>query len=112
MDSSTNFVVVFQDSEEDEDGGFASEEELPKVHQSKKRPAESAQKTPVPVKKAKSATPDKSGLKFILFIGFWHKSAVYVWMPINFRIRVFLCVNCWKLKLYAIDVFNPINLPK
>ncbi|KAI3450667.1 hypothetical protein Pfo_007332 [Paulownia fortunei] len=51
--------VSGEDSEEDD----SSEEELPKVQQSKKRSAESAQETPVPAKKAKSSTPDKTGNK-------------------------------------------------
>lgn len=49
-------------SEDDSDDEDESEEELPKVQQSKKRPAGSAEKTPLP-KKAKSATPEKSGKK-------------------------------------------------
>ncbi|PIN18400.1 Histone deacetylase [Handroanthus impetiginosus] len=55
--------VSGDDSEDDEDES-SSDEELPKnVKQSKKRPAESAQETPVPAKKAKAATPDKTGNK-------------------------------------------------
>lgn len=52
---------VSEDDSDDEDED-ESEEELPKVQQSKKRPAASAEKTPV-TKKAKSATPDKTGKK-------------------------------------------------
>lgn len=44
--------------------------------QAAKRPAENAPKTPVPAKKAKSNTPQKSGLVFLKFL----KSVKYVFL--------------------------------
>lgn len=38
-----------------------------KVEVSKKRANESATKTPIPAKKAKAATPQKTGMEFHLF---------------------------------------------
>ncbi|XP_073024546.1 histone deacetylase HDT2-like isoform X2 [Primulina eburnea] len=53
-----------EDSEDDMDGSFSSEEEeQPKAQQTKKRPADSAQKAPVLNKKAKPFTPNKTGNK-------------------------------------------------
>ncbi|KAL0436335.1 UNVERIFIED_CONTAM: Histone deacetylase HDT2 [Sesamum radiatum] len=53
------YQAICYEDEDDEDD--SSEEELPKGQKSKKRAAE--QETPVPAKKAKSSTPDKSGNK-------------------------------------------------
>ncbi|KAK4409044.1 Histone deacetylase HDT1 [Sesamum angolense] len=57
LDGEDSSDVSGEEDEDDEDD--SSEEELPK--KSKKRAAE--QETPVPAKKAKSSTPDKSGNK-------------------------------------------------
>ncbi|KAK4440647.1 Histone deacetylase HDT1 [Sesamum alatum] len=59
LDGEDSSDVSGEEDEDDEDD--SSEEELPKVQKSKKRAAE--QQTPVPAKKAKSSTPDKSGNK-------------------------------------------------
>ncbi|XP_073269522.1 histone deacetylase HDT1-like isoform X2 [Primulina huaijiensis] len=53
-----------KDSEDDMDGSFSSEEEEPpKAQQTKKRPADSAQKAPVLNKKAKPSTSNNTGNK-------------------------------------------------
>ncbi|XP_073290666.1 uncharacterized protein [Primulina huaijiensis] len=53
-----------EDSEDDMDGSFSSEEELPKKEQqTKKRSADSPQEAPVFNKKAKTSTPNNTGNK-------------------------------------------------
>ncbi|XP_073290665.1 uncharacterized protein [Primulina huaijiensis] len=52
-----------EDSEDDMDGSFSSEEELPKEQQTKKRSADSPQEAPVFNKKAKTSTPNNTGNK-------------------------------------------------
>ncbi|XP_075475806.1 histone deacetylase HDT1-like [Primulina tabacum] len=58
-------LIVFpnSDSEDDMDGSFSSEEELPKEQQTKKRSADSPREAPVLNKKAKTSTPNNTGNK-------------------------------------------------
>ncbi|KAK4763130.1 hypothetical protein SAY86_008898 [Trapa natans] len=62
------------DSDADSDEEDSEEEETPKAEQGKKRPAESAPKTPIPDKKAKVTTPQKTDGKKVVHIATPHPS--------------------------------------